>query len=151
MRPAELLNRWIVPMEESIDHYTLLSGETIEVLSSSSSSSTNIQPSKLGDEAFWRRICHKVEIGDPDEATFLEILKDVCARNSIVYRPEGGRYLLERHYRPMNRELRACHPRDLIGLCVDMGGFEGVKPELTPEWLDAAAAAYFMQEDAEAA
>jgi predicted ATPase with chaperone activity len=148
MRPDELLNRWIVPMEESIDHYSLISGETIEVpFELLLVFSTNLQPNSLGDEAFWRRIRHKVEISDPDERTFMEILRAVCAQNAITYSDEGARYLIDKHYRPVQRGFRACHPRDLIGLCLDMGGFEGVRPELTPEWLDAACAAYFMDDE----
>jgi predicted ATPase with chaperone activity len=149
MRPDELLNRWIVPMEDAIDHYSLLSGETIEVpFELLVVFSTNLRPESLGDEAFWRRIRHKVEVGDPSDEIFLEILKSVCRQNSMEYTHEGGRYLVETHYRATGRPFRACHPRDLIGLITDMGGFEGVKPALTPEWIDAACAAYFMEDTA---
>ncbi len=151
MRPDELLNRWIVPMEEAIDHYSLLSGETIEVpFELLVVFSTNLRPEKLGDEAFWRRIRHKVEVGDPDDRIYLEILKSICDQHSIAYSDEGGRYLIETHYRARSRQFRAVHPRDLIGLLMDMGGFEGVHPELTPEWIDAAAASYFMEDEAKA-
>jgi predicted ATPase with chaperone activity len=149
MRPEELLNRWIVPMEDGIDHYSMLSGETIEVpFELLLVFSTNLRPESLGDEAFWRRIRHKVEIGDPDERIFLQILRLVCEKNSIEYSPEGGRYLIDTHYRHRNRPFRAVHPRDIIGLMLDMAGFEGTHAELTPEWLDAACAAYFMENDA---
>jgi predicted ATPase with chaperone activity len=152
MRPDELLNRWIVPMEDSIDHYSLLSGETIEVpFEILLVFSTNLRPENLGDEAFWRRIRHKVEISDPDEQIFLEILRDICDKHSIPYSEAGGRYLIDTHYRASGRPFRAVHPRDLVGLILDMGGFEGVQPELTPEWLDAACAAYFMESDVKAA
>jgi len=152
MRPEELLNRWIVPMEDGIDHYSLVSGETIEVpFEILLVFSTNLNPKDLGDEAFWRRIRHKVEVIDPDEGIFLQILKDVCERRSIEYRPEGARYLIDAHYRAKGRPFRAVHPRDIIGLLQDMGGYEGVQPELTPEWLDAAVAAYFMEDEAPSA
>ena len=147
MRPDELLNRWIVPMEDGIDHYSLLSGETIEVpFELMVVFSTNLRPEKLGDEAFWRRIRHKVEVGDPNDEIFLSILKSVCEQKSIPFTPEGGEYLIETHYRARNRPYRAVHPRDLLGLITDMGGFEGVRPELTPEWIDAACASYFMED-----
>jgi predicted ATPase with chaperone activity len=147
MRPDELLNRWIVPMEDGIDHYSMLSGETIEVpFELLVVFSTNLRPESLGDEAFWRRIRHKVEVGDPNDEIFLEILKGVCSQNTIEYTPEGGRYLIETHYHARGRPFRACHPRDIVGLITDMGGFEGTKPQLTPEWIDAACASYFMEE-----
>jgi predicted ATPase with chaperone activity len=149
MRPDELLNRWIIPMEEGIDHYSMLSGETIAVpFELLLVFSTNLSPEKLGDEAFWRRIRHKVEIGDPSDRIFLQILKTICDENSIEYSNDGARYLIDTHYLARGRPFRAVHPRDLIGLIMDMGGFEGVHPELTPEWLDAAAASYFIEDDA---
>lgn len=147
MRPDELLNRWIVPMEDAIDHYSMLSGETIEVpFELMVVFSTNLRPESLGDEAFWRRIRHKVEIGDPNDDIFLNILQSVCRDNQIEFTPDGGRYLIETHYRATGRPFRAVHPRDLIGLITDMGGFEGVQPQLTPEWIDAACASYFMED-----
>ena len=147
MRPKDLLNRWIVPMEDGIDHYSLLSGETIEIpFALLVVFSTNLQPERLGDEAFWRRIRHKIEIIDPSENTFLQILQLECRRRGIEYRPEGAQYLLEKHYYSAGRPFRAVHPRDLVGLLMDIGGFEGVQPQLTPEWLDAACASYFMEE-----
>jgi predicted ATPase with chaperone activity len=147
MRPDELLNRWIVPMEDAIDHYSLLSGETIEVpFEMLLVFSTNLRPESLGDEAFWRRIRHKVEIIDPNDDIFLSILESVCQQHEIEYSEDGGRYLIETHYRAAGRPFRAVHPRDLVGLLTDMGGFEGVRPSLTPEWIDAACASYFMED-----
>ena len=147
MRPDELLNRWIVPMEDAIDHYSLLSGETIEVpFELMIVFSTNLRPESLGDEAFWRRIRHKVEIIDPNDEIFLTILQSVCAQHGIEYSDDGGRYLIETHYRASGRPFRAVHPRDLVGLIMDMGGFEGVQPQLTPESIDAACASYFMED-----
>jgi DNA-binding MarR family transcriptional regulator len=147
MRPKDLLNRWIVPMEDGIDHYSLLSGETIEIpFACLIVFSTNLQPERLGDEAFWRRIRHKIEITDPDESTFLHILRSECERKSICYRDEGARYLIETYYQETGRPFRAVHPRDLIGLLTDIGGFEGVQPELTPPWIDAACSSYFMED-----
>jgi hypothetical protein len=141
MRPDELLNRWIVPMEDAIDHYSLVSGETIEVpFELLLVFSTNLRPETLGDEAFWRRIRHKVEVKDPDETIFDEILQSECQRLGIEYMPEGSRYLIERHYHHTGREFRAVHPRDLLGLMHDMSSFEGTKPELTPHWIDDACA-----------
>jgi hypothetical protein len=147
MRPDELLNRWIVPMEDGIDHYSLVSGETIEVpFELMVVFSTNLRPESLGDEAFWRRIRHKVEIIDPNDEIFLSILQTVCQEKGIEYSEDGGRYLIETHYRSTGRPFRAVHPRDIVGLITDMGRFEGVEPQLTPEWIDAACASYFMEE-----
>ena len=145
--PKELLNRWIVPMEARVDYLSLLSGEAIEMpFELLLVFSTNIPPQDLGDEAFFRRIRHKIEVGDPDEAGFLQILEGVCRHNGIEFRPEGGRYLIERYYRPTGRHFRAVHPRDIIDLLIDISSYQLRKPEFTSEWIDLACAAYFIDD-----
>jgi hypothetical protein len=145
--PKELLNRWIVPMEARVDHLSLLSGETIEIpFELLLVFSTNIPPHQLGDEAFFRRIRHKIEVGDPDEAMFLRILKMVCDKNAIPYATEAGRYLIERYYKPTARHFRGVHPRDIVDLLLDISSFQGRQPDFSPEWVDLACASYFIEE-----
>src|SRR5690606_33168211 len=107
---------------------------------------TNIPPHKLGDEAFFRRIRHKIEVGDPDEESFLEILRKICESNRIPYSREAGEYLLDRFYRPQNRPFRGVHPRDITDLLLDISSFQGREPAFTPEWIDLACASYFIDE-----
>jgi len=147
VQPKELLNRWIVPMEMRVDHLSLLSGETIEIpFELLLVFSTNIPPQQLGDEAFFRRIRHKIEVGDPDEEAFLQIMRMVCERNSVPYSEEAGRYVIERYYRPKNRHLRGVHPRDIIDLLIDISSFQGRKAECSRELLDLACASYFIDD-----
>jgi hypothetical protein len=149
VRPQELLNRWILPMEGRVDYLSLLNGETIEVpFELLLVFSTNIPPSELGDEAFFRRIRHKIEVGDPDEISFLEILRRACELHSIPYADAAGRYLIERFYRPTHRPLRGVHPRDIVDLLLDISSFQKRSPEFTPEWIDLACASYFIDENA---
>jgi hypothetical protein len=146
VQPKELLNRWIVPMEARVDHLSLLSGETIEVpFELLLVFSTNIPPGQLGDEAFFRRIRHKIEVGDPTEEAFLAILRMVCEKNGIPFLLEGGEYLVERYYRGASRHFRGVHPRDILDLIVDISGYLGKQPSLTPEWIDLACASYFIE------
>jgi hypothetical protein len=147
VQPKELLNRWIVPMEARVDHLSLLSGETIEIpFELLLVFSTNIPPQQLGDEAFFRRIRHKIEVGDPDEAAFLKILRLVCNANSVPYEEEAGHYIIERYYRPKQRHLRGVHPRDIIDLLMDISSFQGRSPECSRELLDLACASYFIDD-----
>ena len=137
VQPKELLNRWIVPMEARVDHLSLLTGETIEVpFELLLVFSTNIPPQQLGDEAFFRRIRHKIEVGDPDEESFLKILSMVCDKNGIPFSPENGRYLIDRYYWPKGRNFRGVHPRDIVDLLLDISSFLRRTPEFTPEWID---------------
>jgi SpoVK/Ycf46/Vps4 family AAA+-type ATPase len=145
--PKELLNRWIVPMEARIDHLSLLSGETIEIpFELLLVFSTNIPPQQLGDEAFFRRIRHKIEVGDPSEEAFLKIMQLVCDANNVPYAEEAGHYIIERYYRPKNRNLRGVHPRDIIDLLMDISSFQNREPECTRELIDLACASYFIDD-----
>jgi hypothetical protein len=53
-------------------------------------------------------------------------------------------YLYRRHYRPLGRPLRACHPRDLLDQIVAICRYRGIEPVVTRELLDAACASYFV-------
>ena len=147
VQPKELLNRWIVPMEARVDYLSLLSGETVEMpFELLLVFSTNIPPQQLGDEAFFRRIRHKIEVGDPDETSFLKIMRMAAASLSVPYQDEVGRYIIERYYRPKGRHLRGVHPRDIIDLLIDISTFQGVKPQCSRDLVDLACASYFIDD-----
>ena len=64
VNPVELLNRWIVPLENRVDYLTLANGKKVEVpFEQLIIFSTNLEPHKLADDAFLRRIPFKIEIG----------------------------------------------------------------------------------------
>jgi hypothetical protein len=145
VRPEALLNRWIVPLEDGVDHLALHSGPMVEIpFDVMLIFATNLMPSDLGDEGFFRRIRHKVRIGNPSEASFRKILSGAAARANIPYTDAGGDYLIERYYRPTNRPFRGVHPRDLCDLMNDIGKYREEQPDFTPKWIDLAAASYFV-------
>jgi hypothetical protein len=147
IKPQELLNRWIVPMEMRVDYLPMLSGETIEVpFELLLIFSTNIPPQQLGDEAFFRRIRHKIEVGDPDRESFLQILSRMCASRGIPYTDDVGDYIIERYYILKGRHLRAVHPRDILDLLTDISTFRGIAPECSRELIDLACASYFIDD-----
>ncbi len=150
IEPQVLLNRWIVPMEQGVDHLSLQTGDTVELpFETLLIFSSNIPPGRLGDEAFFRRIRHKVEVLNPTLEEFLEILRRVCEEKGVPYTEEGALHLITTHYEHSGRPFRGCHPRDLVDLLVDITHFYGEQPALTPEWLDLACASYFVEmEDA---
>ena len=57
-------------------------------------------------------------------------------------------YLQRRHYGPMRRPMRACHPRDLLEHVTAMCRYRGIEPVITRELLDAACSAYFVDDEA---
>jgi energy-coupling factor transporter ATP-binding protein EcfA2 len=146
MRPRELLNRWIVPLEKRVDFLTLHTGKKIEVpFDQLIIFSTNIEPKQLVDEAFLRRIRYKVEVVNPSPPEYREILRRICKAKNVPYSDEGLRYLLETEYTKRNLELRACHPRDLIDQLIDIARFTRTQPTMSRELLGAACKSYFVE------
>lgn len=145
VQPRELLNRWIVPMDKGWDHFTLQTGESIEIpFDVVLVFSTNLPPAQLGDEAFFRRIPHKVEIPNPSREEFVRILEQACRERDISFSQEAATYLLEHHYVEAGRVLRGCHPRDLMGLLSGIARYRGQAPTLTPDLIDRACESYFV-------
>src|SRR6185369_17869654 len=109
MRPEDLLNRWIVPLESRVDYLTLHTGKKFQVpFDVLTVFATNLDPLSLADEAFLRRIPYKIEIEDPTLQQFARIFEMVCDRRELKFHPVMVAYLHRRHYRPGSRPLRAC-------------------------------------------
>jgi len=145
VRPRDLLNRWIVPLENRVDFLTLHNGRKVEVpFDVLIVFSTNLPPKDLVDEAFLRRLRHKIEIGDPSYEEYREIFKRVAQDKKVEYSDQGLAYLLQEWYIKRNRKLRASHPRDLCDQILDISGYLAVPPVMSREMLDRAALAYFV-------
>jgi predicted ATPase with chaperone activity len=142
--PVELLNRWIVPLEKHYDFLTLASGKKIQVpFDQLILFSTNLEPRDLVDEAFLRRIPFKLNVPDPSEQEFHRIFEMAAASFNIEYDPAAVDYLLEHHYRPKDRPLRRCHPRDLLLQVRCYCAFNDLPMSMTTEALDMAFENYF--------
>ncbi len=145
VRPRDLLNRWIVPLENRIDYLTLHTGRKIEVpFDVLVVFSTNLPPSELVDEAFLRRLRHKIHIGDPSYGEYREIFRRVAQTKGVAYSDQGLAYLLQEWYIKRGRKLRASHPRDICDQILDIARYRGIEPTMTRELLDRAAEAYFV-------
>lgn len=145
VRPRDLLNRWIVPLENRVDYLRLHTGRKVEVpFDVLIVFSTNLPPKDLVDEAFLRRLRHKIEIGDPSFEEYREIFRRVAQDKKIEYNDQGLAYLLQEWYIKRNRKLRASHPRDLCDQINDIASYLSVQPSMSREMLDRAAKAYFV-------
>ena len=146
VRPRDLLNRWIVPLENRLDFLTLHTGRKIEVpFDVLVVFSTNLPPRDLVDEAFLRRLRHKIEINDPNYEEYREIFRRIAAAKGVQYHDSGLAYLLQEWYIKRGRKLRASHPRDLCDQILDISRYLAVEPAMTRDLLDRAAAAYFVE------
>jgi predicted ATPase with chaperone activity len=147
VKPKTLLNRWIVPLENEVDYLGLHTGTKFQIpFDIIPIFATNIHPEKLADEAFLRRLGYKIHIDYLSDEEFHAVFEQYCMANDIEYDAELVDFLIKEYYRPANRSLAACHPRDLINKVIDFSLFDGDKPELTRELLAQAWETYFVSE-----
>lgn len=141
---ADLLNRWIVPLEKRYDFLNMPSGKKVQVpFDQLIIFSTNLEPKQLVDGAFTRRIPYKIPVIDPTEDEFHRILQLVCPHFGFEYDRDTIEYLLATHYRPINRPMRSCQPRDLVLQVRNYCTYHRIPKRLTPEAFDFAVANYF--------
>jgi hypothetical protein len=143
--PDALLNRWIVPMSERRDYHSLGSGrhfvtpfDVVLVFSS------NMHPLELTDEAFLRRIGHKIYCGYVSREGYEQIWENVCDERDVDFDAELVRFVIDELHARRNMPLLPCHPRDLISIALDKAAYLGNPNELTPELLTWAWDTYFV-------
>ncbi len=86
IRPEDLLNRWVVPLDRRIDFLTLAGGKKIEIpFEMLVVFASNMDPAALVDAAFLRRIQTKIKIGTVSDEQFCEIFRRVAADNRLEY------------------------------------------------------------------
>jgi predicted ATPase with chaperone activity len=144
--PAEVLNRWIVPMERRIDYLTLRTGGKITVpFEAFLVFSTNLRPDQVGDEAFLRRIGYKMHLRNPSEGEFIDIFRRFCNSRELGYEPGLPEWFVDTYYRSTGKRMRRCHPRDVISHALDLMHFERRPMQLTAEVLDQAFRSCFAE------
>lgn len=143
--PRELLNRWIVPLEERIDYLSLETGRKLTMpFEQFIVFSTNLDPKDLVDDAFLRRIRHKVRIDAPDREAYSQIFQMACQQKGMTYSERIVELLFERHY--TDRRLpRSSDPRDLLEIVSALCRFHDQPAELTESLIETAARQFFAQ------
>lgn len=143
--PRQLLNRWIVPLERGTDFLRLHTGKKLEIsFDQITVFATNLNPAELADEAFLRRLRHKIMVPYQSEKEFLQTFERVCQAQGIAYKPEVAAHLIDRFYRERGRKFTGSHPRDLIEQVIDRARYRRELPELSIEAIEAAASDYFV-------
>jgi predicted ATPase with chaperone activity len=143
IEPAELLNRWIIPLEARQDYLTLSTGKKFQVpFEQLIIFSTNLEPSDLVDEAFLRRIPYKIEVDNPSPEEFHSLFELYAKKFGCEYRPEVVDYLVQTHYAG-KRPMRRCHPRDLLNQVRNYCAYNDRPIEMRPEYFDRVVDSYF--------
>jgi predicted ATPase with chaperone activity len=144
VNPTELLNRWIIPLENRIDYLTLSNGRKIEVpFEQLIIFSTNLEPSDLADDAFLRRIPFKVHVEDPSPQEFHLLFQLFANKLQIECPREMVDYLIHTRLKQHGRPLRRCHPRDLVEQVMYHCNYNELPLRITAEYLDQAVRNYF--------
>ena len=143
--PRDLLNRWILPLEERIDYMTLSTGKKFSVpFEQLIIFSTNLDPRELVDEAFLRRIRHKISIGTPDRDLFTEIFQLACRQRNIPFSQIAVDYLYSAYY-DKGKPPRASDPRDLLEIVLAICRFRTLDVVLTEQLMAEATLRFFCQ------
>jgi hypothetical protein len=143
--PKDLLNRWIVPLEERIDYMTLITGKKFSIpFELLIIFSTNLDPHELVDEAFLRRIRHKIRIGPPSREMYAQIFRLECERRNLPYDERAVQYLFANHY-ARGRTPRSSDPRDLIEIAQSICRFREQRFVLSQRLMEEATARFFCE------
>ncbi|HVW01341.1 MAG TPA: ATPase [Planctomycetaceae bacterium] len=143
IRPRDLLNRWILPLEERIDFLTLASGKKFAVpFEELIVFSTNLEPHELVDDAFLRRIRHKIPMMSPTRELYTAILRSACERKGLTF-PQECLDSLFSIYDAAQQQLRGSDPRDLLEIAASICRFRNQEFRLSPELLVEAARKFF--------
>ena len=143
--PRDLLNRWILPLEEHVDYLSLATGKKFSVpFEQLIIFSTNLNPRELVDDAFLRRIRHKIEINSPTRDLYTEIFQLCCRQRKIAFSPDVVNYLYSTYY-DQGKPPRSSDPRDLLEIAKSICRFKRQKILLTEELMAKAAERFFCR------
>ncbi len=145
VRPAELLNRWIVPLDRKIDYLSMSGGKKIEVpFEMLVVFASNFDPAELVDQSFIRRIKTKIKIGAASDAQFCEIFRRVAAEHRVPFNPGIPNDLINFIRFELNQELRSCYPRDIVDQVCWAARYDDKQPYIDRPALQQAIDAYFL-------
>jgi hypothetical protein len=134
VRPLDLINRWILPLERRIDFLTLHTGKKIELpFDQLVVFSTNSPPQELIDDAGLRRIPYKFRVPVPTPTQYEAILQQVCEAQGLTLPDEVVGYLLEDFYPKTAVPFSAAHPKFLVEHVIERCRFQGIEPRFDLE------------------
>lgn len=134
VRPEELLNRWIIPLERRVDFLKLHTGKQFEIpFDQLTIFSTNLQPDDLMDPAFLRRIPYKIEMGGPSREEFAEILALVCKAKGVPVDEESSAAVIDALIATEGFQELACYQANfIVDQVISACRFERSEPNFDP-------------------
>ena len=136
VRPHELLNRWIFPLERKLDYLTLHTGKKFALLFDQLVIfATNFPPEELMDPAQLRRIHYKMRISPPTVDEYKEIFQRVCTSYGLEFSEEVLKYLLDSFYIKHKVPFAGFHPKFIAEHVIAACNYIGAQPHITHELL----------------
>ena len=146
--PQKLVNRWIVPLEESRDILALQSGEKFEVpFDTLVIFSTNFHPNEIFDQAALRRIFYKIKVDGPDKQNFLKIFSLIARHKRVPLDEASLIHLLKNKYPTIDNVYANYQPGFLLDQIISICDFEGLPYHMTPELIDRAWDNMFVKDE----
>jgi hypothetical protein len=136
VRPRDLLNRWIVPLEKKVDYLTLHTGKKFDIpFDELVIFSTNLAPEDLMDAAFLRRIHYKLLIGPPSAEDYAALFRRVCALRGVELPDSVLAYIRNVFYAKTRTRTAAFHPKFIVEHVLSSCAYEGIAPCFTEAML----------------
>lgn len=136
VRPHELLNRWIFPLERKVDYLTLHTGKKFALLFDQLVIfATNFPPEELMDPAQLRRVHYKMKINPPTADEFKEIFQRICDSYGLDFSEEMMSYLLDSFYLKFKVPFAGFHPKFIAEHVIAACNYLGKPPRITHELL----------------
>lgn len=147
VRPRNLLNRWMIPLDRRSDYLTFSMGHRVEVpFDCLVVFATNLNPGDLVEEAFLRRLHYKVRVRSPGREQYIEIFRRGCGARGIPFDREAVEYVFEQYYGQRGFSPRASHPHAILDQVCDIGVYLDVEPSLSKTMLDRACQGHFLHD-----
>ena len=134
--PANLLNRWIVPLESRIDYLKLHTGKSFSIpFEELIIFSTNLEPEDLMDPAFLRRLPYKIEVGPPTLERYQRIFEQEAQRHGMELSDDFFDSIVYKIREEKGLELAAYQPRFIVDQVVATCRFMGEPPHFEPRFI----------------
>jgi predicted ATPase with chaperone activity len=132
---ADLLNRWILPMESQIDFLKLNSGASFFLpFDQLLVFSTNLQPTDLVDPALLRRIPYKIKLFAPTREEYRTIFDAVSKTYGLTLDDDVFEFLVKRLTSSVGKfGLAYYQPKFICAQVIEACKCFGLRPQLTKE------------------
>jgi hypothetical protein len=136
--PKNLLNRWIVPLENRFDYLKLHTGKTFTIpFEELVIFSTNLEPEDLMDPAFLRRLPYKIEVAGPSLELYKRIfIRRSASRQGMTALDNLIDFIVHKITKEKGLELAAYQPRFIVDQVVATCRFMGQPPHFEPRFID---------------